>query len=83
MIDMEGGAQSAMGSARPRLVVLDGIGNQAEQAMGIKTVSSAPPWPVLRLLPPGPYLQAPALTSLDDGLRTAGNKLFPSHVAFG
>lgn len=41
-----------VGGANPRHVVLASIRKQAEQAMGNKPVSSIPPWPLGRLLPP-------------------------------
>jgi hypothetical protein len=45
MIDM--GGPILRGGVTPGPVVLDGIRKQAEQAMGSKTVSSTPPWPLL------------------------------------
>jgi hypothetical protein len=39
--------------------------NQVEQAMGSKSVSCTPPWPLHQLLPPGPCsARGPALSAL-------------------
>ena len=46
-----------MGVVIPGLVVLGSIRMQVEQAMGSKTVSNTPPWPLHQLLPPGPALR--------------------------
>jgi hypothetical protein len=53
--DQVGRAQSTVGDAIPRLVVLGSTRKQAEQAKGSKPVSSTPPWPLHQLLPPGSY----------------------------
>jgi hypothetical protein len=42
-----------MGCATPRLVVLDSVRKQAEQAVESKPVSSTPPWPLHQLVTPG------------------------------
>jgi hypothetical protein len=47
-----GRAQPIVSEAIPRLVVLDSVRKQAEQARGSKPVSSTPPWPLHQLLPP-------------------------------
>lgn len=52
-----------MGSATPGLVVLGCTGDQAEQAMRDKPVSTLPPWPLLQFLS-----KVPALVLYDDGL---------------
>jgi hypothetical protein len=62
-----GRAQPIVSGAIPGLVVLDSIGQQAEQAKGNKPISSTPPWPLHQLLPPSSCpLWAPVLTSLGD-----------------
>lgn len=48
-----GRAQLIVGGAILRLVVLGSIRKKVVQAMGSKRVSSAPPWRLHQLLPPG------------------------------
>ena len=63
LIDGYGRAQFTVGGSTAGLVVLRALRKQAEQAIGIKPISSTPLWPLLQFLPPGP-----ALASLSDGV---------------